>query len=60
LSEFGDALGGQDRVNLEIHCWAVIEQVWRFTWMQSFSELRAALGGRDGASLEMLLEAMLK
>jgi len=27
-SEFGDALGGHDRVKLEIHSEAVTERVW--------------------------------
>jgi len=39
---------------------AVIEQVWRCTWRPRLSELRAALGGGDRASLEMHLEADAK
>ena len=34
-----------------------MERVWRCTWRPRSGELRAALGGRDGASLEMHLEA---
>jgi len=41
---------------LEIHLEAVIERVWRWTWRPRLSELRDALGGRVGASLEMYLE----
>jgi len=54
-SEFGDALGGHDRANLQ----AVIEQVWICTWRLKSSEIRDALGGQDRASLEMHLEAMM-
>jgi hypothetical protein len=38
-SEFGDALGGSERVNLE----AIIKRTWRYTWRPSSSELRDAL-----------------
>jgi len=38
---------------------AVIERVERCTWKPRSSELRDALGGRDRASLEMQLEAMI-
>jgi hypothetical protein len=44
-------------VNSEMHCEAVIERVWRFTWRLRSSELRDALGGRDRSSLEMHWEA---
>jgi len=39
---------------------AVIEQGWRCNWTLRLSELRDALGGRDRASLEMYLQAMIK
>jgi len=55
-----DALGGQDRVNSEIHSEAVIERVWRCIWRPRSSELRDALGGRDRASLEMHWEAVIE
>jgi len=43
-----------------MHLEAVIERVWRCTWRPRSSELRAALGGRDRASLEMHLQAMME
>jgi hypothetical protein len=43
-------------VNKEMHSEAVIERVLRCNWRLSLSELRDALGGRDGVSLEMHLE----
>jgi len=46
-------------VNSEMHLEAVIERVSRCTWRLRSSELRDALGGRDRASLEMHLEAMI-
>jgi hypothetical protein len=46
-SELRDALGGQDRLSLEMHWEAVIKQVWRCIWRPRLSELRDALGGRD-------------
>jgi hypothetical protein len=60
LSELGDALGGRDGVNSEMHLEAMIEQVWRCKWRPRSSELRDALGGRDQASLEMQLEAKVE
>jgi len=60
LSEFGDALGGQDGVNSEMHLEAVINQVWKCTGRPRWSELRDALGGRDRASLEMHWEAEME
>jgi hypothetical protein len=42
-------------VNSEMQFEAVIERVWRYNWRPRSSELRAALGGRDQASLEMHL-----
>jgi len=42
---------------LKIHLEAVIEAVWRCTWRTRLSECRDAPGGRDGASLEMHLQA---
>jgi hypothetical protein len=45
--------------SLTIYLRAVIELVWRFTWRLRSSELRAALGGRDGSCLEMHLEAVI-
>jgi len=59
-SELRDALGGQDRVNSEIHSEAAIERVWRCTWRPRSSELRDALGGRDRASLEMHWQAVIE
>jgi len=47
-------------VNSEIHSEAVIERAWRCTWRPRSSELRAALGGRDRASLEMHWEAVIE
>jgi hypothetical protein len=32
LSKFGDALGGRDQVNSEMHLEAVMERVGRYTW----------------------------
>jgi len=58
--EFGEALGGRDRVNWELHLEAVLDLVWRCTWRPRSSELRAALGGRDRSSLEMHLEAEIE
>jgi len=52
-SEFGDALGGRDRVNSEMHLEAMREQVWRCTWRPRLSELRDAFGGRDRVNSEM-------
>ena len=46
-----------DRMNSEIHSEAVIERVWRCNWRSRLNELRDALGGRDGVSLEMHLAA---
>jgi len=46
-------------VNSEMHLEAVIERVWRCTWRLRSSELRDVLGGRDRASLEMHLEAVI-
>jgi len=45
LSEFGDALGGCDRVSLEMQLEAVIERVWRCTCRPCSSELGGVLGG---------------
>ena len=45
MSDFGDALGGGNRVSLEIHLEAVIVRVWRY-----------ALGGHDRANLETVIE----
>jgi hypothetical protein len=47
LTEFGDALGGRDRVNSEMHLEAVIERVWRCTWRPRSSEFGDAFGGHD-------------
>ena len=59
-SDFGDALGGRDGVNSEMHLEAVIDRVWRCTVRPRWGELRDALGGRDRASLEMHWEAKVK
>jgi len=60
LIEFGDALGGPDGVNSEMHWEAVIERVWRCIWRPRLSELTDELGGRDRASLDMNLEAEIE
>jgi len=59
-SEFGDGLGGRDRVNWELHLEAMIDQVWRCTGRPRSSELRDALWGRDQASLEMQLDTEIE
>ena len=46
-------------MNSEMNLEAVIERVWRCTCRMRLSELRDALGGRDRASFEMHLEAMI-
>jgi hypothetical protein len=46
--------------SLEMHWDAVIEQVWRCNWRLRLSELRDALGGRDQASVEIHLQAMIE
>jgi len=48
LSEFVDALAGQDQVNSQIHSEAMIEQVCRCNWRP---KLRNTLRERDRASL---------
>ena len=45
--------------NSEMHLEAVIGPVWRCTWRSWSSELRDTLGGRNWASVEMQLEAMI-
>jgi len=47
-------------VTLEMHTETVIERVWRCTLRPRSSQLRDALGGRDRASLEMHLEAVIE
>jgi hypothetical protein len=47
-------------VNSDIHFEAVLERVWRCNWRTRSSELRAALGSQDRASLEMHLEAEIE
>jgi hypothetical protein len=42
LSQFGDALGGRDGVNSEMHLEAMIEKNQTFTWRLRSSELRDA------------------
>jgi len=44
-SDFGDSLGGGNRVYLEIHLEAVIERGWGY-----------ALGGHDGANFQAVIE----
>ena len=60
IERVSDALGEGDRVNSVMHLEAVIERVWRFSWRLRSNELRDAHAGRDQASLEMHLEAMIK
>jgi len=55
-SEFGDALGGRGRVNLEINSETMIERVWRCTWRPCSCEL----AGRNRESLEIHLEAVIE
>jgi hypothetical protein len=55
LCDLRDVLGGQDQMNREIQMAAVIKWVWRWTWRLRSSELRDALGGRNGASLDTLV-----
>jgi len=43
-----------------MHLEAGIERVWRCIWRPRSSELRDAFGGRDRASLEMPLEAVIE
>jgi len=47
-------------VNSEMRLEARIERVWRCIWRPRSSELRDALEGRDRASLEMHLEAVIE
>jgi hypothetical protein len=62
--ELRDALGGQDRADLEmhfeIHLEAEIEELPDAPGGHDRVELREALGGRDGAGLEMHLEAKIE
>jgi hypothetical protein len=60
MSEFGGAVGGQDRVNSGVHSKAMIKQVWRFNLRPTLSELRDALAGRDRGSLEMHWESQIE
>jgi hypothetical protein len=55
MSEFGDALGGQGQLNLEMDFEAVIERVWKCNWRPRLSGLGDRLRGHDRASLEMHL-----
>jgi hypothetical protein len=57
LSEFGDGLGGQDRVNREVHLEAAINRVSRCTGRPSSSKIQDALAGYDRARLVEYLEA---
>jgi len=58
-ASFGDALGGRDRVNGDMHLEAAIDRVWRCTGRPRWSELTDALRGRDWSSLEMHWEAVI-
>jgi len=51
-SEFGDAIGGHARANLQ----PVIERVWRYTRRPGLSEFGDALGGHDAAILQAVIE----
>jgi len=55
----GDTLAGWDRPSFEMHLEAAMEQVWKSTLRPWSSELGDALWGRDGASLEIQLEAVI-
>jgi hypothetical protein len=57
--ELRAALGGRDRLSLEMHLEVVTERVWRCNWRSRLSELRDTLPGRDPPSLEMHLEAVI-
>jgi len=59
-SEFGDALGGRDRVSLEMHLEAEVEWTQRCTLRPWSSEFRDALGGRDRVNWELHLEAVIE
>jgi len=59
-SEFGDALGGHDRVSLEMHLEAEVEWTQRCTLRPWSSEFRDALGGRDRVNWELHLEAVME
>ena len=50
----------EDLVNPEICSEAVIKRVSRYTWRLWSCEFGDALGGRDRASLEMHLEAVIE
>jgi hypothetical protein len=54
-SEPRGTLGCDNSVNWEIYFQAVINQVWRYTWMPWLCEL----GRHDWFSLEMYLEGVI-
>jgi len=55
-SKFGDALGGQDGVNTELHLEAIIERVWRCLWRPWICKL----GGHGRGGLQMLMKAEIE
>ena len=59
-SELGDALGGLDRVNSEMHLETVMGRVWRCTGRPWSSEFGDALWGCDRARLEIQLETEIE
>jgi hypothetical protein len=60
LSEVGDALGGQDRVNSDLYLEAVIKPVGRCSSWPRSNDLRDALLGHDRASLKIQLETEIE
>jgi len=56
----GDALGGRDRANLEMHLEARIEWPQRYTSRQWLSDFGDAIGDRDRVNSEMHLQAMIE
>jgi hypothetical protein len=60
MSEFGDALGGSDRVSLDMHLEHVIARVWRCTWRPRSSKFGDALRGHDQDGLEGHMEISIE
>ena len=60
LSELRDALGGRDRVSLEMHWQAEVKWTDRCTWRPWSIEFGHALGGRDRVNSEMYFVAVIE
>jgi hypothetical protein len=60
LSEVGDALGGQNRVDSDLFLEAVIEPVGRCSSWPRSNDLRDTLLGDDQASLKIQLETEIE